>query len=838
MNRFCEWLFGVSGPDLAGAEGWSLRPTGMPANASVLLGLLVVFGLLAWLVVHHYRREGAVPMRAKMWIASLRLAVLALVFLVLLQPALVARFTRAEAGAVVILLDDTLSMRWADRHPDPGHRAALAALLGVPEERLAGESRPSRAEAVRGVLARQGGVLSRLADRHPLALYRFGVTNSAASSYIEPLEEVAQAGGLEAAIERLNALQTDGRHTDVGRAVREALNRLENRRLAAVVVISDGRNTGLEKARLAGVAQLAAQRGVPLYAVAVGDPLPPANVAITQLLGPREARAGSKISFTALVAHRNLPLTTVSLQLWRSPSGKEDWEDTGERAELTVGGQTPAAAQDQAGALQEVTLTAKAPAVGSYAFKARLDPPREDSIAADNEASTLVRVTDQKMKVLLVSGGASWEFQFLRNFLLKSKDHYAVTVWQQNADPRFNQDASMGMKRTALPATRPELVEYDVVVLCDPRHVSGSLDERFIELLDEFVGKYQGGLCYLAGHKFAGRTLARRGALEGLGALLPVALAAEESAAARAADERQPYLLDLTTDGQTHPVLRLAGETAENVAQWRRLPAVYRCQRVTKLKPLASALAVCNDAGRAPQEQPEPFMASQYYGRGRVLFMGFDGTWRWRSLEDTALYERFWSNVMEFLGAGRLEKNRIVISTVGDKFDAGADIEVRVEAYNRDMNPLEAKALVVEMRPLEGGPGQRHTLRRERPGLYAGAIRAERLGAFELDAVSDEAGAADWSPQDVSTRRIEVRLPQAEFHRQEADYAALRELAGSDSRFLLLHEADTLAERIVPSRSETTSEVSHPIWSTKFTLLLFGVLLLTEWTLRKVYKMM
>jgi hypothetical protein len=51
------------------------------------------------------------------------------------------------------------------------------------------------------------------------------------------------------------------------------------------------------------------------------------------------------------------------------------------------------------------------------------------------------------------------------------------------------------MRRTELPANMEELVTYDVVVLCDPRHSPGSMDEKLIGLLDAFVSKHQGGLC-------------------------------------------------------------------------------------------------------------------------------------------------------------------------------------------------------------------------------------------------------------------------------------------------------------------------------------------------------
>jgi hypothetical protein len=830
MNGLWQWLLGISAGDMDGAEGWSLRFEGMPSDAAVLLALLALLAAVGWAVVRWYRQEHAARPRARVAIAGVRLAVLVLLFLVLLQPALVVRFARVQSDGVAVLVDDTLSMGWRDRYAEDGPRRALAAVAGVAEEVLGGDERITRSQVAGAAMTRQGGMLDQLAADRPLYLYRFGVTGEPNSAYVAPL---GREGERPSAAD-WGQLKAQGRQTDVGRAVREVLNRLDGRRLAAVVLVTDGRNTVSERARLAGAAQVARQRGVRLYCVGVGDPLPPRNVGITQLVGPREARAASKISFTATLTQQRMPAVPLQVKLYRSPAGQEKWEDTGAWAEARLGPKAPGEAKDDS--IHEVTITTEAPPVGSYAFKARIEAPPQDSVASDNEATAIVRVTDQKMKVLLIAGSASWEYQFLRNLLIRGEEHYAVTLWQQNADERFNQDASTGMKRSSLPTTLAELAGYDVVVLCDPRHVPGSFDERFVDLLDQFVGKHQGGLCYLAGAKFATKTLSRQGSLESLSSILPVTLAADDAAHSRTADERQAITLELTSEGQGHPALRLAGEERESIAAWRRAPEVYRCGRVARLKPLASSLIVQNEPARSPQQEAQTLVAVQHYGRGPVLYFGIDGTWRLRPLDDAAHYERLWSNIMEFLGSGRLEKNRIVVGTVGEQFDAGSDVEVRVEAHDRDLQPLGANGLWLEVRPLDGGEGARHLLRRDRPGHYVGVVRAQRVGAFELTVRSDDKGNADWTEQDVSPRRIQVRLPQAEFLRPEADFDSLRELAGDESRFAPLHEVSRLS---VPSgKRSLTSEEPHPLWSTRLTLILGGALLLLEWTLRKANKMM
>ena len=171
-----------------------------------------------------------------------------------------ARFVRKETSAVAVLVDDTMSMRWQDRYPDAGDRAALAALTGLPQQQFDGEDRPSRTELVRRALLRQEGILTRLAEDHPLLFFRFGVSARDAKTYIEPLGETEERrrgapslrrqtpppadAALTTARAALDKLEAGGYHTNLARAMREMLNRLEGRRLSAVVVVSDGQNTG------------------------------------------------------------------------------------------------------------------------------------------------------------------------------------------------------------------------------------------------------------------------------------------------------------------------------------------------------------------------------------------------------------------------------------------------------------------------------------------------------------------------------------------------------------------------------------------------------------------
>jgi hypothetical protein len=171
-------------------------------------------------------------------------------------------------------------------------------------------------------------------------------------------------------------------------------------------------------------------------------------------------------------------------------------------------------------------------------------------------------------------------------------------------------------------------------------------------------------------------------------------------------------------------------------------------------------------------------------------------------------------------------------------FDAGSDLRVRAEAYQRDYTYMQSKTLTVSMRNIATAESANYTLEQEKPGFYSGTIPATEIGTFEITAVADDSGLADWVPDDVAMRRIDVRLPQSELQRPEANYNTLRELAIEKDRFLPLREIDALADRIPIAQSTLSTEVPHTLWNTMAVLILLGLLLLTEWTLRKWYNMM
>jgi len=852
MNRFFEWLLNLKPGELTGAN-WSFRFVAQ-YNPYVSLLLLCVGAGMVYLTVRSYRREGDAPRKAKVVLATIRIVVIALALAILFRPAVVMQFARTLHSSVVVLIDDSLSMSFKDGYSERKDlQEGLSKTLGVGREEI---GRLSRSELLRRALTRNDGTMDRLAKDHPLVLMRFSTTQPGTEPYTRPLgkpttvdekRESSNAGNqaLAELAEALNRLKANGYETDIPTAMRDALEAVQGRRTTAIIIISDGQITSADaRDRLRSAQEYAAQRGVPLYTVAVGDPTEARNVAVATLRAPHEVRRDSKVDFTVILSHRNMENRAVTVRLLRRPADGKGKEEIVTSESVTL--KAPKT-QTEGKGLQEVTLSTRPDKTGRYVYRVVAESAVDEPNKADNYAEAVVTVAEAQINVLLVGGDAGWEFQRLRDFLYTHKHTYRLSVWQQNADPEVSQTASTGMRLKHLPRDEVGLMGdkddkknkpgYDVVILYDPEPTKNGFDATFVQNLKKFVD-LGGGLCYIAGNKNTDILLprGRTSPFKPLVDLLPVRLSPNKvDIATRIGKTKpEPWPIRLTTYGEDHPIMKLGGSVEETQYIYQILPGLFWSHPVESVKPSARVLAVSSDPlRRTERNSPEPLVAVQPYGMGRVLYMGFDATWRWRAVDDGNFFRRYWNNVFSYLGG--LKTRRIVITTGGDRFSLGERIRLEVEALTKDYKLLKDETFDVEMVNIKTGESETITLKKApgRDGRYRKTIRAVHTGRFELTALKNDPKASE----KVSSKRIIIELPQAEALRREADFKTSEQIASRPDNFMTLGEMDKLTRLIRPERLTARHEVPRELWDSLTMLLVIVALLAIELILRKKYNM-
>lgn len=764
---------------IEGFDEWWQMPAAVLAVAAVVAAVI-------WLA----RRDAADlhPAVAAL-LVMLRLAALTAVAAALLDIERIAEHEIELPSRVAVLVDSSASMSLVDGSAASGSRSRQAVdLLDA------------------------GGLLAALRPRHEVSVWRFDAD-------AEPLERLPR--GAEVAAEPAFAkeaaagetaqnpgwqarLEPRGYETRLGEAVARVLESEPKGVLAGMIVLSDGGNNAGIDPRSAAAAASAA--GVHVHALGVGADTLPANVRVADLLAPSRVFPGDRFAVSAFLQPQALTGQTVRVELVEGaaegPAPADAPAPTDDAASASGG--TPSrvieTVEARLGADGElVPVRFEVPgltATGRRTLAVRVVPPEADRAPADDLQAVDIEVVDRVTQVLLMAGGPSREYQFMRNVLERDKS-FAVDVLLGTAAPGISQDARRILD--AFPATDDALAAYDAVVAFD--YDWRLLDPAAQSRLERWVAGESGGLVLVAGPVFMDAWLGDPRS-SGMRALFPIELRRGGQVGGDVAGAAEPRPLVFTREGLEAEFLWLAGSRAASEAVWREFPGVYACFPADAVKAGATVYARAAAGGRSGRESV--FVAGQFYGSGIVLSVGSGELWRLRAIEDAA-YERLAAQLLRHVSQGRLmrgsRRGRLIVDR--DRFPVGGAVTVRVVAAEADVQRVPACHAVAPdgVRvpvPLTAEPGQ--------PGTLQGSFVASREGGWQIEVepvVGDE----------PLSRRIQAELPDRELVRPQLDRGVLTHLAtatGGTPRFLadggLTPEAVEALAAQLPDRSRREYE--------------------------------
>jgi hypothetical protein len=797
VNWFASKLFGLDGSAFHGAR-WndlSLRWVGLPTAAEGgwwSLATLALVAFLLWHAVREYQREGAViSAGVRRLLTALRLAALAVALAILFQPTLVIDRSERLKSTAWLLVDDSLSMGIEELGTRNANRGAVGTV--------------TRLDQVKSFLTLNSSLLT-LASSHQLRLAAFS------------------DGWRELATNDFAGLKPQGAATSLANGLRQTIENSRGQPVAAVVLVSDGQATDGETM---AAAQFAAQRGVPVFAVGVGNPKAPRNIEVASLTANPVLFKDDEAVFTVRVLAKELAGTTAKVTLRENPN-------TPTLQHSNTPSSTSRVVAEQAIKLPpnnqplDVTLRAQPQQLGTFTYAASIEPLADELTDRDNSASFIARVIAQKPRVLFIAGNAGKEYRYLKNHLTRDTT-LSVSCWLQSADAAFNQEGDAPL--TTLPKTEQELFGYDVIVMLDPD--PREFDAAWAKLLARFVGDHGGGLAFIASNKFTtGFLMASE--LRPVADLLPVQIEREQltvaEALSRVNQQDWPWLV--TAAGFENPVFQLDADPERNRRIWAAMPGFYWAQPVRALKPGATALAVHSDPRRQTRQGPQPIVATQFYGPGRVLFVASDSTWRWR-FGGARAFEQFWSQAVRYLTQGRLlgGMKRLVLTTDHDEYSLGQRITVRAKALDAGYKPAAMDLFEAQVKtastavralrldPIAGAAGE-----------FEGSLVAEQLGLCEITATVPGSTARDA----MALKTVRVALPRLEFKDTRMNEPLLRQIAATTGgEFLTLDRIGELP-KLLPKREQLlVNEQTQDIWDTPLALCVFCGLLFTEWAIRK-----
>jgi hypothetical protein len=784
-----EWFERLLGIHAEPGEGtvWSLEHTwAWPPWVTVLfLAFAVVF------VVAIYLREGRRAGRPyRLMLAALRLAVVVIVLLMIAQVSLSLK--RSGLPYLAVIVDDSLSMTIVDRYEEKVRTAMAEQLRQAQVE--GGE--PSRWNLARTLLCRRGGaMLSELSENYKLRVYFLtGIRPSGETAVPELCEEIA-------------ALRPTGESTRLGAAVRAVLDELRGTVPAAIVLLSDGINT--DGPPLAEAAAPAQRRNVPLFLVGLGSDQPVRDLKLSDLLVDDVVFVDDVVNFDVQLTGSGLQGTKVCVVL-----REKDQPQVLAQVEATVGPD---------GQSQQVRLSYRPSRVGRFQYVVEVDPQPGELQTANNRLEKTIEVRKEKIRVLLVQAYPSYEFRYLRNMLARDETIELHTVLQE-ADVQYAEQDPAALR--VFPVRREELFAYDVIILGDvnPALLSAATLQNVADFVDQ-PGK-GGALICIAGPKYM--PAAYRDSP--LARLIPVDLGSIRLPDANQA-LTEGFVVQPTELGLTSPPLQLGDTPAETRTIWQHLPPVYWLLEAPDLKPAARVLAehptrLGHDGRRLP------VICMQYVGAGKVLLHATDETWRWRWRMGDALFARYWIQMIRYLARSKLSEGgrSAVLSTDQAEYQRGESVRLRLRFADPRQAPAEDDGVTVVVEH-PGNQTQRLPLRRTAAGqgIFEGLLSKPPVGSYHawvaIPAMEGRSPTADFT----------VKPPAGEFERVQMDAAALKQAAQlTKGRFYTFQTAPRLVDDLPPGHQvPIESPRPEPLWNKWPVVLIFLVLLIGEWILRK-----
>ncbi len=640
-NKILEWLLG----EQATREGTpELVWLNMPESwgVFVLIGVIVAVAIgVIWLYV---REINTCPMPMKWVLGILRFTVVLLLILLWLKPSITFKQTDSLKPNIVVMRDASLSFARKDEYKNLESAQRVADATGWSVEEIQ-EGRYSRAE-----------IFSRAIERDQLATIQ-GIRRKGALQLVDVSEVVnkvelfppIQDGDQEdqnqqdsdapadpqAASDKSNKfppLIASGRGTDLWQALQESLS--DTNRLSAIVLASDGQHNGSEQ--LMELAAEAKAKNIPIMTVGVGDSARPKNLSVTDIYVRSKAQPNEQFEIETLLYAEDVQDSQVEVELVQHEIDANG-NPTGEQVIDSQDVDVPPNGGRMRADFSHVVATP-----GKFTYTVKIQSIEDESETGDNAmTSSEVEVVDEKVKVLLIAGSPTWEYRFVQR-LLQRDGAISLSCWLQTMDQDRPQEGNEPIAE--LPRTIEQLGQYNVIMMFDPN--PNEFDEEWVEAMKLFCKRKAGGVMYMAGPKFTNlfMTLNR---FKGMRDMLPVKFGDENFFAAAEADlltsaaQQRPGRMLVVKHNLDHPVMSYSKDLSINEGLWAKMPSVLWSYPTETAKPAARVLMERGD--NVSEQGNQPLLVIGRYGAGNVVYMGFQGTWRWRRVGLHAQYfDRFW----------------------------------------------------------------------------------------------------------------------------------------------------------------------------------------------------
>jgi|LSQX01.2.fsa_nt_gb hypothetical protein len=766
-----------------------------------------------------------------------------------------ARRSRRLDQAMLLRLQDALDMV-ATLAPDARQAADEQVWLALDEARRAAVDAActtNRATVAGRLLLEplpdeRHSLLAALARRYDIRTYRLG-------RGLQPLPLAADATP-DVLATNLPALPDDDVQqafrsaTDYATALEQVMQEIPSEKLAGVLMLTDGRHNG--DTALEPVARRLGAQEVPVSTLLVGSTEAPLDLALADIVAPESVYLGDKVRLRTQFTATGAAGRQARIRLLHD----------GEKVDETL--VTIATADEQ----REIRLSHLPGTNGLARYTVEAELLEGERFPSNNVWHVDVAISDDRTHVLLLDDYPRWDFRYLRNlfhgrdksvhlqYVLQHPDRIA-DINPTNTLPAASASRPFGESEAgALPESREAWREFDAIIL-------GDLDDTVLTpevagIIRECVADRGALLVITAGPRAMPHAFAPDSPLA---EMLPFHITPRAEPEAFWTPPESAFRVVLTPAGLNHPVMQQSASPTENESIWQKLPPFTWRLPLKAVKPGAEVLAYARPEDEAPavttattllnaveqmraeklRQEQHALVVVQPFGRGKVVALATDQSWRLRYRVGDTLHHRFWGQIIRWGLGERLRDGTPQLRVGTDRIVYAPNEPIRLVARVLDEEFAavnNARLMATLQQTTEGATGEiaRLTLeyRPDSQGLYEVALppRAE-AGHYQVTVERLDAARGATAPVTTRFRVVTSRRPV-----EMARVNATREFADglarwSGGRVAGPAEAAALAEAFGEGSRTVREPLEIPLWDRPWLYLLLVALVMSEWILRK-----
>jgi len=392
---------------------------------------------LAWLI---WRQLPEAAPRVRNWrvwlIWGLEAGMVALVLLLLWEPAITVAELKSQQNIIAVLLDDSRSMSIADTGTDSATARETSALQ---------------------VLSK---VVPGLEKKFQTRVYRLDNTLSR--------------------MEKTDQWHADAASTHINAGLRQLVAETSDLPVGAVVLLTDGAENsgGIDLETINALHN----RHLPVHTIGFGKEKADRDLEIADAVVAANAMAGSRMT------------ATVSFHQ-RGYAGQKATLDVKDGDKLLA---TKDVMLDKDGVDQSETMFFNAGDAGVKSIAFALEPLPGEESTTNNTLTRLVDVSAEPRRILYVEGEPRWEFKFIRRAESEDKGVQIVSMLRTTENKIYRQGiADSSELADGFPSKAEDLFKYQAIILGSVEADYFTPVQQ--ELLREFVDKRGGGLLFLGG---------------------------------------------------------------------------------------------------------------------------------------------------------------------------------------------------------------------------------------------------------------------------------------------------------------------------------------------------